>query len=184
MIDDNDVIDLIVKDYTENKFKNFIIPDYEFNDITINIEIMRHVNWDTFVIRFWILNYLDKSNEYDTMLLNVIDDEKEVLKNINTIISFLLHDFRDTYCYSKLIDKIYPIKVIKEKERLTMAYTKLCKKKLPDTCCVCMDYNKVITKCNHNLCRICYKKLKTIIIETTYEDDLECKECPLCRRAI
>ena len=184
MIDDDDIINLIVEDYTHNKSKNFIIQDYEFNDITINIELTKHPNWNTFIFRFWILNYLDKSFEYETILLNIIEDEKEVLKNINNIVAFLLHDFRDTYCYSKLLDEIHPKKLVKEKERLTIAYIKLCKNKLPDTCCVCMEYNKVLTKCNHNVCRICYKNLKTIYTDTCYEDELECKECPLCRRPI
>ena len=82
MIDDDDIINLIVEDYTRNKSKNFIIQDYEFNNITINIEITKHPNWNTFIFRFWILNYLDLSFEYETILLNIIEDEKEVLKNI------------------------------------------------------------------------------------------------------
>ena len=42
-------------------------------------------------------------------------------------------------------------------------------------CSVCMEKNVVITQCGHNLCRICFDKIKKIDTCTT---------CPICRSCL
>jgi len=184
MIDDEQVIKLLSEDYKNNKDQIFTIEDYDFNGLNINIDIYKHPNWDTFILKLYIVDYLSKQNNFGLMFLNSLENKTE-FKNIEDVISFLLLYFRNNYIYSKILDEIHCKDSIKNKENLKLSYFKLSKNKEAfDICCVCLESNYVKTKCDHNVCRPCYTNLKILNIKDEYYDDIECKICPLCRGSI
>ena len=82
-------------------------------------------------------------------------------------ILFIIHVFCFKFKYHPMLMYLYH-----EDDIESMATIKLRRNRLfGDTsteCCVCMEQTVMITSCNHNLCHICYSKLKI-------------KICPLCR---
>jgi hypothetical protein len=182
-INKNEAIKIICEDY-ENNYKHtpFILQDYAFNGLKINIEIKRHINWGTLILKFWIVNFEKSSDNNEIISLN--DTEKEqTFETIYDLVTFLFDEFRDEYQYSKVLDEIHLKKNIEIKEKTLKAYSMLCQNNLPDFCCVCMEYNKVLTECGHNVCRICYANLPyTKIANLLYE--YIGKKCPLCRELI
>jgi hypothetical protein len=182
-IDKDDAIKVICEDYKNNyKHTPFILQDYAFNGLKINIEIKKHINWGTLMLKFWIVNFEKSCDENEIISLN--DTEKEdVFETIEELITFLFEDFRDKYAYSKVLDEIHLKENIHIKEKTLKAYSMLCQNSLPECCCVCMEYNKVLTECNHNVCRVCYASLPyTKIANLLYE--YVGKKCPLCRELI
>ena len=183
-ITQDDAIKVICEDYKNNyKHTPFILENYLFNGLKINIEVKKHTNWDTLMLKFWIINY-EKACDDDNEIMCLNDTENEHLfETIDDLISFLFDEFRNKYAYSKVLDEIHLKEKILIKEKLLKAHFMLCQNNLPDRCCVCMDYNKVLTACNHNVCRLCYNSLPyTKVTSLLYE--FVGKKCPLCRELI
>ena len=59
------------------------------NLLYINIDIYKHPNWDTFILKLYIVDYLSKQNNFGLMFLNSLENKSE-FKNIEDVISFLL----------------------------------------------------------------------------------------------
>ena len=102
---------------------------------------------------------------------------------IEELIRFLFVDFRKEYVYSKILDQIDSKVKIMRKEKLIYAYSMLCENTFMDDCCVCMEPNKVLTDCGHNVCRICYNNIKYSKVGNGLYEVIG-KSCPLCRDII
>lgn len=180
-----EAIKIICEDY-ENKIYNekpFIIQDYDFKGLKINIEIKKHPNWDRLVIDFNIQNYVKSDYELETLCLSNKEDYEDSFDTIEELVSFLFEDFRTEYLYSKILDQIDSEDKIKQKEKLFRAYSILCKNNSIEDCCVCFEENKVLTDCNHSVCRTCYNNIKYTKIGNGFYEHLG-KSCPLCRQLI
>lgn len=179
---DEEIVNIISEDCISHNYKSFTIEEYNFNGLEINIKIEKSRFTDNFAIKFLTKSYLDNNYCYEFYILNYL--EYKLFTDIKEIITFLLKEFRENFIYSKFLDGIHVKNEIEKKEKNAKAYYILCKNKTPDTCCVCLDYNKVITRCNHNLCRICYDNIKKTNIEMVNNDEINYKPCPLCRLSI
>ena len=181
-INKDEAIKIICEDY-KNNYKNtpFILQDYAFNGLKINIEIKKHINWGTLILKFWIINYEQSCTDNEILCLN--DSENDhTFETIEELITFLFEDFRDEYEYSKVLDEIHLKENIRIKENTLKAYSMLCQNSLPESCSVCMEHNKVLTECNHNVCRICYANLPYTKIQNLFSTSTHLgKRCPLCR---
>jgi hypothetical protein len=183
MIEDNEIINIFSNKYLEWKEKhncNYYLHNFKLNELNIDLRIAEH-DTDKFVIIIYVDTF-----EGESILLDVIDDKS--FKQIQDVFKFLLFDFRNNYIYSKILDKIVKVTEQINLEKYYIASQKLLRQKVFDTCCVCFEYNTVITSCNHNLCRACYAQIK---YENTNDDDDDddddeqyLKKCPLCRNRI
>jgi hypothetical protein len=53
------------------------------------------------------------------------------------------------------------------------------------TCVVCNENNKVLTSCNHNVCRLCFNKCSKKIFCASCEQYDSCRiYCPICRKML
>ena len=181
-----EAIKVICEDYTNKtcKKKDFIIQDYLFNELKINIEIKKHPNWNKLVFDFTISEYEKSDYHLDNRVyLSNREDYEDSFETIEELITFLFENFRDEYVYSKSLDEIDSESKIKQKEKLIYAYSILCENDFMDECCVCMESNKVITDCGHNVCRPCYANIKYSKTGTGFYESVG-KACPICRRLI
>lgn len=96
---------------------------------------------------------------------------------IEDIIVFFLN-FRRKYTYSKILDEIILKSEIVQKEKMSFFFFKESDPFRETTCCVCADDNLIFTKCNHNLCRICFSSLQS------ENNDEFSRKCPLCRELL
>ena len=181
-LNDEETINIISEHYGSYSFKIFTIKEYNFNDLEINIQIEKLRFTDNFNVILLAKSYLNDNYSCVFHVLNYLDHI--IFKNIKEIIGFLLKDFREHFVYSKLLDEIHLKEEIESKEKIMKAYSVLCKNKMPDLCCVCLEYNKLITRCNHNVCRICYNNIKKSNVEIIDNDEINYKSCPLCRLSI
>lgn len=185
-ISTEEAIKIICEDYESksSKKKPFIIRGYIFNELKINIEIKKHPNWDKLVFDFSIRDYEKSDFDIDNRVcLNDKEDYENCFETIEELVTFLFEDFRDEYVYSKILDEIDCEYKIKQKEQLINAYSMLCQNNFIDECCVCMEANKVITDCGHNLCRPCYNNIKFTKVGSGLYEYIG-KACPLCRESI
>lgn len=193
-LDKSEMIDVIIKHY-KKKINNgcnhneYVMNRFKFDEnLVVNLKINCYHNKDTYLV-ISILDYLRKSSmspyddeecDYDDKNLGFITGKK--VSKIEDLVSFLFNDFRKDYAYSKILDKIELKTELKDKEKTKYSYYFLCENKKMDKCCVCYDYNLVVTNCGHNLCRICYNNIKEIIDEDN--DYQPTKYCPMCRQMI
>jgi len=185
-ISTEEAIKIICEDYESKtcKKKQFIIQDYIFDELKINIEIKKHPNWDKLVFDFTIIDYEKSDYHIDNRVyLNNKEDYTDSFETIEEIITFLFENFRDEYVYSKSLDEIDSEYKIKQKEKLIYAYSMLCENTFMDECCICMEPNKVLTDCDHNVCRPCYNNIKYSKIGSGFCESVG-KSCPLCRELI
>ena len=99
------------------------------------------------------------------------NDDVELL--IKDIVTFLFLEFRENYQYSKIMNEIIEKNDTEELEKFHIAKYKLLKNKDMEKCCVCYDLNSNLTVCKHNLCLLCYYKMKG--------QNLSVMMCPMCR---
>ena len=178
-IPEEEIISLIKEDITNEKLStiyNYVLYDYKFHDILTNAYI----------------NKINRNNEDTiTLKITVVDSYKELYSktfdSIDNMIKFLLNIFRKECKYSKITDCIENKDEIEKKEKLFIAKKILCDSidKENMVCSVCFDANSVFTDCNHNLCRVCYEKLKFLsYYDEDDEEEINGKQCPICRKFI
>ena len=85
-----------------------------------------------------------------------------------------IYNLNKDYVYSKITDNLVFISEKDEIEDEIFAKMFLKHSEINE-CSVCMEKNVVITQCGHNLCRICFDKIKKIDTCTT---------CPICRSCL
>jgi hypothetical protein len=116
---------------------------------------------------------------------------KQKFQSIKEIISFLYTTFRKEYTYSKITDRIEKKTDLLHQEKKEMSYLMLMKNisfeniKTTFFCCVCLEPNFLLTKCNHCLCRKCYLNIERKKCDECNDEyiicDYEYKPCPICR---
>lgn len=156
---------------------NFIDYDfiYDINN-TLKIDIFCKFFRNRFVLNGVNYNYSENEDESYNHLLNIVmlsinDNNRE-----DKLIIFLktIYNLNTDYVYSKIVDKL----IIKD-ERDDIENEIIAKMFLKHTeindCSVCTEPNNVLTKCNHNLCRLCFQKIKKLI---------SCPLCPICRACL
>lgn len=178
-IPEEEIISLIKDDINSKEMSmmyNYILHDYKFYDILTDV-------------------YINKNHKHSKDIFNLkvtaIDSYKELFSksfsDVEDILKFLLNIFRREYKYSKITDLIESKKLISTHEKLFISKKILCAnvEKENMTCTVCFDINSVFTDCKHNLCRICYDKLKfTSYYDEDDEEEINGKQCPICRKFI
>ena len=169
LITNREIIDIFSKKIEKNP--NFCIYGYKFDDMILDIRF----NYNHVRKQYHVETYSDpyeyfdaKSDRYDNTYL---DNDFYLFNSIEDSIKFLLCDMRKKYVYSKIFDTITLKENIEGEERYMIADSILCDNPRLDKCCVCYEPNKLYTKCEHNLCRVCYYK---------NENNL----CPICRKDI
>lgn len=181
-LNDEETVNIITEHCNSHSYKIFTIEEYNFDELEINVQIEKSRFTDNFQVVLLAKTYMNDDYSYEFCIMNFLDHK--IFTDIKEIVYFLLKDFRKNFMYSKLLDEIHLKNEIEKKEKITKAYSVLCKNKMPDTCCVCLEYNKLITRCNHNVCRICYNKIKKLTIEIVNNNEIKVKSCPLCRLPI
>jgi uncharacterized protein YeeX (DUF496 family) len=177
MLSHKEITNILLKEINENpndvKFDNF-----EFNDLTISyVKITTIQNYIDLTFFINDYSYNSATNEFVfKSVMNVRFFKENLKKNIKEAVKFLLN-IRENYKYSRITDFIIKNDQIEKEEKKEIAFHQICKNKQFDKCCVCYEYNSILTKCNHNLCRICHAKLEVL------HDDIICcyKKCPMCR---
>jgi hypothetical protein len=178
-IPEEEIISLIKDDIDNEKIStiyNYVLYDYKFHNILTN----------------GYINKTKKNNEdVITLKITVSESYKELhnktFDSIDNMLKFLLNIFREEYKYSKITDYIENKNELEKKEKLFISKKILCKNvdKEDMVCSVCFDVNSIFTDCNHNLCRICYEKIKSITyFDEDEEEEVNGKQCPICRKFI
>ncbi len=178
-IQEDEIISLIKDDIDNEKIStiyNYVLHDYKFHNILTNgyINKKKINNKDVITLKITI------ADSYKELFLKTFDTIDDMLK-------FLLNNFRKECKYSKLTDYIEVENEIEKKEKLFIAKKILCDSldKENMMCSVCFDINGVFTDCNHNLCRVCYEKLKLLsYYNEDEEEEVNGKQCPICRKFI
>jgi len=113
----------------------------------------------------------------ETILLKnfFLEKEETIDDKIKDFIDFL-YNLKYTYVYSKIVDNLILKDLFHKEEKKTIAKL-FIKHDVVEECCVCMEKNTVLTKCKHNLCRICLYNLGK-------NSKSEHISCPLCRKYI
>jgi hypothetical protein len=176
----DECIDIISKDmlqkYNMNCNGEYHLQEYDFNDLMLNIVIffddMIDMNESyTFMLSSSISTKKFYEKENIVLCKEFCNDDVELL--IRDIVTFLYLEFRENYQYSKIIDEIIEKNDVDELEKFHLAKYKLLKNKDMEKCCVCYDLNSNLTSCKHNLCLLCYYKMKN--------QNLSMIICPMCR---
>jgi hypothetical protein len=186
-MDDDECIkiykDEILHEMLSNKSGNYELFGYSFHglfvDIFLSYDVQIENNDEPYSFGLFIYCESGTNNdEKDLLLFTQIFLSKTVEENINGILKFLLHEFRQSFTYSKILDEIVlnDNKIYKEKRKI--ARIKLMENVEIDKCCVCYDYNNIYTSCCHNLCRVC---IFSILRNAKGE---EMPKCPMCRTVI
>lgn len=105
----------------------------------------------------------------------ILEKEENMDDKIKEFIEFL-YKLKFNYMYSKIIDILILNDSFHKEEKKTIAKL-FIKHDGIDDCCVCMEKNTVLTKCMHNLCRVCLFNLD----KNSKNDHIP---CPLCRKCI
>lgn len=173
--------DILIKfhenNWEQNSFIYYNIGSHNFREflninMTLKITIAKLTlsiqmeGYRSYTCNTWI--------EKSVNLINDVDDGfDDIEQKVIGILDFI-YNFRFEYKYSKLLDKILPKNNIVEKENIHTSLMFINHKEI-ENCSVCMEENKVLTPCCHNLCRECFYK-----ISKKTDHPL----CPLCRECI
>lgn len=184
--------DEIIEKYNDGE-SEYVINDFNFNGmrITCNIYFYREINQEDedneeqlcFTVYFFVneKDIFSNENVNLTVEFNSIkklfsrefrDEINNSVEVIESILKFLLFDFRHKHVYSKITDEILPVENKEMIEKKQIAKYILVDNYFIENCCVCMENNVHYTKCKHNLCRLC----KITIINSSVN-----KCCPICR---
>ena len=169
--------DEIINDQKNNSF--YFLENFNFCDLNINIILLyaKKPDDEYYEMNCRTINYSDPC--YNKLLYHTRFHKDNLIDMINFLFSF-----RKKFAYSKIVDKIVSKDLFETEEKKCIALINFTTEKEVEKCCVCLDYNTVLTMCNHNLCRICYHKIKNEIEDDEDSDYLTYKICPLCRRRI
>jgi hypothetical protein len=176
----NDIVNNFEKDF-ENNLRNsiYLFKDFIFEGLTTLILLGYHETGDDENI-VMICN----CEKYSKNKSNSLFSKKFNKNNILEMVDFLFK-FRKDYSYSKIIDRIIKKDDVERLENRCLAIYQFSKNKEMDKCCVCFDANIVLTKCRHNLCRLCFENIKyELEYDDIYEDEMNYKLCPMCRTHI
>jgi len=196
-ISEQDVIDIISSDIESGReikpYTQVLIEPYIFEGFQMVVNF-KSVEDDKILIR------IDRKDKIFTKINNKPYNYehyseyffKQKFLNIKEIITFLHSSFRKEYTYSKITDKIEKKTDLLYQEQKEISYLMLMKNISFDdiknklSCCVCLDPNFLLTKCNHCLCRKCYlnierKKCEECNDEYNIACVFEYKPCPICR---
>jgi hypothetical protein len=139
---------------------------YKFND-DLDLDIISRIYKQKILTRV-LLNQdevvLSKSFQFDTDTF-----EEKIKEYINFI-----YNVKFNYNYSKIRDNLILKECFEKEEKLAMAKI-FIKHDIIEDCSVCMEKNTVLTRCKHNLCRVCYSKMVKLNPHIN---------CPLCRKCL
>ena len=109
-------------------------------------------------------------------IFSVSKDSKDTFEDkIKEYIKFI-YNLKYEYVYSRIIYSLLSKESIDKEEKLALAKM-FIKHDIIEDCSVCMEKNTVLTKCKHNLCRICcFKIIK--------DSKTQHAPCPICRNCI
>lgn len=178
MINEKEMFDIISNDIINEQKNNsfYLLENFNFHDVNTHIVLIFSNDKDTYLFNCKTINYSDLF--YHCILFTKPFPKDKLLD----LIKFLF-DFRKNYSYSKILDKIIPNETFEFEEKKKTAIINFTTLKPVDKCCVCLEYNIVLTPCKHNLCRVCYYNIK--IQFDDIDDDIKgYKLCPLCRGKI
>jgi hypothetical protein len=165
----NEVIDIFAEKFDDNP--DFCIYGYKFNDMNIEITLNVHERNNLYYIETSCSIPYEHKNDDELCCTCCLQNDIPPFLDIKSAIKFLLCDLRKKYTYSKVFDTITLKETVDDDERNMIADSILCNQPKIDKCCVCYDVNLLYTKCDHNLCRICYYKNEN-------------RKCPVCRTNI
>jgi len=128
-----------------------------------------HINYNTFES--------DDNYTTDILLHQIYTSSTENDIIINDISNFLLN-FRKNYAFSKVLDKLILKKNKENEDKMNLFLFEEADPYKERICCVCNDLSLTFTKCNHNLCRVCFSSIE---IENEQNECCFWKKCPMCR---
>lgn len=168
MYDEVDLLD-------ENSYFEYNFTDYEFsydNNI-FKFDIFCKFFNDRFVMN--AVNYEYSSSADFNILLHIsfLDIDTDIEEKLEIFLKNI-YNLNKNYVYSKITDNLVSISEKNDIENEIFAKMFLKHTEIND-CSVCMEKNVVITDCGHNLCRICFDKMKK-------KDS--CTLCPICRKCL
>ena len=174
---------IILKLYDSHKLEdedeyieyNFLEYNFIYDDNSeIQIDIFCKFFLDRIILNVINYNYFF-DDDYNHLLHISIQDVNDTNREEKLDKFFkIIYNLNVNYSYSKIIDKLVLNSEKHEIENEMFARSFLKHTNI-DECCVCNDQNIVLTNCKHNLCRICYYKIKKHIL---------CTLCPICRTCL
>ena len=168
--------------------KHFILPIEEIAGMKVNvsIEIMAFYKRVDVKIESSELYYEDTCNPlyyYSDILFSdatksgELPTEQDMVKALEELYKIL-----PTLVFDKMEGRI-----VQHSEKYTNpeAYVKLLShpniKLSLDKCCVCLEYTKTTTPCNHTLCYQCWQHIKKETCDDPDCDSTTHRKCPMCR---
>ena len=138
---------------------------YKFND-DFDVDIISKIHEQ----KIFTEVYLNQ----ETVLVKLFKFDTETLEEkIKEYISFIWN-LKFNYIYSKIKDNLVSKENFEKEEKLAMAKIFIKHSTIED-CSVCMEKNTTLTRCGHNLCRVCYSKMNKGKSHVS---------CPLCRQCL
>jgi hypothetical protein len=153
-------------DWNEKCSFEYNTYSYKFNNDEIIVDIHTRIYEEKILSRV-ILNQ-------EVLLSKAFQIENgNVIKKIDEYIHYI-YNLTYNYNYSRILDSLV-IKELQEKEEKKAMAKIFIKHDTIENCCACMEQNTVLTRCGHNLCRICLSKM--------YKNKKHVN-CPLCRKCL
>ena len=181
--------DTATNDITFESAQEIIFEDIQNKYSTANWEDTRNIDYNSYSYKFSGDIELDIYTKiYEKKIVSTINLHTEELltkvfsvskdtfeDKIKEYIKFI-YNLKYNYVYSRIIDSLLPIDYINKEEKKALARM-FIKHDTIDDCCVCMEKNTVLTRCNHNLCRFCSFTI-------TKNAKNKHAPCPICRSCI
>ena len=155
-------------DWNEKYSFEYNTYSYKFNndDDEIIVDIHTRIYEEKILSRVILNQEVLLSKVFQIENGNIIEKIKEYIHYV--------YNLTYNYNYGRILDSLV-IKALQEKEEKKALAKIFIKHDTIENCCACMEQNTVLTRCGHNLCRIClgkmYKNKKHI-------------NCPLCRKCL
>jgi len=161
----------------ENTYIEYNFLEYEFsydNTNVLKFDIFCKFFTDRFILNAINYNYAEDENYNHLLHISFLDINEENMDE--KLIEFLkvIYNLNKDYTYSKITDNLILITEKNDIENEIFAKMFLKHTEIND-CSVCMEKNTVLTNCGHNLCRLCYEKIKKPSC---------CTLCPICRNCL
>ena len=161
----------------ENSYFEYNFLEYKFiydNSSAIQIDLFCKFFVDRIILNAINYNYFN-DDDYNHLLHISICDVNDTNREEKIVDFFkIIYNLNSDYTYSKIVDKLVLNSEKHDLENEILAKSFL-KHSMINECSVCNEQNSILTKCNHNLCRICHFKIKRLII---------CPLCPICRSCL
>jgi hypothetical protein len=172
-----------ILDNMESKYKNFDWEENSYRPISYNIYNYRHndnLRLDIFtdIFKKKISVFINIFTE--TLITKTYYFNQDNMLDIFCEYIEFVYNLKKNYTYSKILDTLILNDKFLNEEKKIISLT-FIKHDIIDDCCVCMDKNTVLTKCGHNLCRVCHSK---ILFEGNIRKKQHELSCPMCRECI